>query len=815
MPFDFWVPVMSCLAVLIAAASILCLPYALKSKKTATALNQVAVRLDKQKRCSMQNMTTVHARISRIKNNVLIDIWERYKADSDNLFAGEHAPVPGIYFTYEDVFFLPCRENILTVLRVVFPLFMLLSIASPIMLFFNSGAEMTLDRLKYCLAAAFSGVTLTIVLSIITFILIQSVKQKNARELAKFNLSMEALLPIINQSTQAALFLRASEKNADAFRETAKTIAEKIDAFAVNGITPIVAASFNKSIEKYITPSLQRLEKLFYELSNIIVKRQENGMKELANAFAANLTDSVARQIKAITADMEILNGNIRAFNKETEDNTRSLIDTLLANKKILGETAEISRSIAAHQETAAHNIGDMSAALVKTEQVMSRIETRDQEIFSTLNMNYDRLAGIHVKVDTHLQTVEESSKSMTEIFGEASSVMVSSVQSLISAVNETGVRTYNQISERLNQTLEDIHTVSVSASQAINDSVNALIVQTTEAGENTHRMISDKLIEALAKTDEAHINTSQSIRETAKLLVDETGKTVDSRFDLITARLSALFTDTNASNNAAFERISQSVETLAATVGGTVQDVFNRNSTGLMEALGETVRTNKDTSQRLSSTVELLSQAGTEQYEKAAHAAAQLLENVVIEMNKAMDGVGHEIADSIREASIGSADIVNRLAEKTNQLKNEYDAYFGRVETQSLTNLTEVEYRVQSVFARFSNDATGIMDRLEGNISKAVGLFEGNTTMLLQSLEEQSRSIGLYAKDLNIDVASLSDSLRESVGIFSEHLQSSTHKTFAEFDEGLAEVSARLANTVESIRESIENLPNILQLKQ
>ncbi|HZK60912.1 MAG TPA: hypothetical protein VFC41_02470, partial [Anaerovoracaceae bacterium] len=74
------------------------------------------------------------------------------------------------------------------------------------------------------------------------------------------------------------------------------------------------------------------------------------------------------------------------------------------------------------------------------------------------------------------------------------------------------------------------------------------------------------------------------------------------------------------------------------------------------------------------------------------------------------------------------------------------------------------------------------------------------------------SRSIGLYAHDLNIDIADLSANLKESVKIFTEQIQGGVERTFQDFDEGLSEVSGRLANTVESIRESVENLPKALR---
>lgn len=254
-------------------------------------------------------------------------------------------------------------------------------------------------------------------------------------------------------------------------------------------------------------------------------------------------------------------------------------------------------------------------------------------------------------------------------------------------------------------------------------------------------------------------------------------------------------------------EATGQLVETLNSW------DMLIKESANVVsESMKGAIESNVETAKALSDTMESLANAGSEQYEKAAEAAAKLLNDIVVEMNRAMDGVGHEIAESITKASADSVDIIDRLAEKTGQLKEEYDTYFQRVENQSKTGMDDMDYHMQSVIGRFSEEAIGIMDRLESNITKAMGMFEGNTAELLSSLEEQSRSIGLYAHDLNIDINELSNNLKESVKVFNEQLHNGVQRTFQDFDGGLTEVSHRLANTIETIRESVENLPKALK---
>ena len=254
-----------------------------------------------------------------------------------------------------------------------------------------------------------------------------------------------------------------------------------------------------------------------------------------------------------------------------------------------------------------------------------------------------------------------------------------------------------------------------------------------------------------------------------------------------------------------------ENTEKLVGTLTGW-DGLIERSADQISEALRTAVVSNEETAKRLAATMESLANAGSEQYEKAAEAAAKLLNDVVYEMNRAMDGVGHEIAESIGRASADSVEIIDRLAEKTTILKEEYDKYFERVEKLNQSSLDEMDFHMQNVISHFSEEATGIMGKLEGNISRAMELFEGNTTNMLASLDEQSRSIGLYAHELNLDIGDLSTNLKESVKIFTEQLHQGVERTFQDFDGGLTEVSRRLANTVESIAESVENLPRALK---
>jgi methyl-accepting chemotaxis protein len=118
------------------------------------------------------------------------------------------------------------------------------------------------------------------------------------------------------------------------------------------------------------------------------------------------------------------------------------------------------------------------------------------------------------------------------------------------------------------------------------------------------------------------------------------------------------------------------------------------------------------------------------------------------------------------------------------------------------------MDFHVQNITAGIT-EQTGAMlkDILEQN-TQVLEQYKDNTTNLLQSFDEQARSIGLYAKEMNFDITELSANLRESVATFTTGVREGIELTVGDFDKSLAELSERLAVTVEGISDAVEHLP-------
>ena len=203
------------------------------------------------------------------------------------------------------------------------------------------------------------------------------------------------------------------------------------------------------------------------------------------------------------------------------------------------------------------------------------------------------------------------------------------------------------------------------------------------------------------------------------------------------------------------------------------------------------------------------------DQHRKMKDMISEMMDNITDRMNEAMTNAGKEIAHGIKEVTADNSEAIANLTEQAEKLRNDYDAYFTRMDDSTLRTLDDMDYQVKNIIARITEDVgTMLKETVQAN-GEVLERYQDNTADLLQSFDEQARSIGLYAKEINLDISELSNNLQTSVADFSSRMQDGVRLTINEFDVGLSELTLRIANTVESICDAVEALPSALDGKQ
>jgi len=91
-------------------------------------------------------------------------------------------------------------------------------------------------------------------------------------------------------------------------------------------------------------------------------------------------------------------------------------------------------------------------------------------------------------------------------------------------------------------------------------------------------------------------------------------------------------------------------------------------------------------------------------------------------------------------------------------------------------------------------------MERMQDNISS-----------LMENMDEETRNISLYAKELTSDMEILNEKLESSVNEFGTHLKEGILNVFEGFDQGLAEISTRFEKVIMDIRDTVDHISDVM----
>lgn len=206
---------------------------------------------------------------------------------------------------------------------------------------------------------------------------------------------------------------------------------------------------------------------------------------------------------------------------------------------------------------------------------------------------------------------------------------------------------------------------------------------------------------------------------------------------------------------------------------------------------------------------------AGMEQYNQISQLISGLMEGITDRMNEAMAGAGREIAAGVNQAAESNAQTIADLTEQAQKLRNDYDIYFGRIDESTKTTLEEMDYQIQGLITRITQEVGSMLDATVKENASILTQYKDQTVGLLQTFEEQAASISLYAKEINMDISDLSSTLRIAVSEFTQQIKEGISLSVSDFDRGFAELAERIANTVESISDAVESLPAALKRKE
>ncbi len=206
------------------------------------------------------------------------------------------------------------------------------------------------------------------------------------------------------------------------------------------------------------------------------------------------------------------------------------------------------------------------------------------------------------------------------------------------------------------------------------------------------------------------------------------------------------------------------------------------------------------------------------------------------VAVNKASDSIvssitqyQQEMADSSRHLTAGlqelqqlsqslsdivrlNSDTLETMKAERENLKDEYENYIQCLSKQIHGYQEDTSSKWESAMTRFSEMTSTSFTQLENSVSQAVKTLINSNYSLNQSLEEQSKGMNHVSNEIALRLQELNGSLKETMKEFTEAVGEGTGKIITEFDDGLSEITQRLSQTIIEIRDSIDDLPEVIE---
>lgn len=725
--------------------------------KIKATLRRLSDNGEKLEGCSRENISFLDGITGHTAPPYFLEAWLRMQMQIEKNFNGDFIPEGQTFFDFDAMITVPgCRSR----LDSIWKSFWVLGIVALVL---PAGLTWFLQYEAVAQAMALGG-TLFILLCLGNLLFTmqdQIIYFSTKKEYHRFITTFNRVLPVAK--AEVVLLLEATQRNRETYQAATDRIAEKFDTIAEDTLLPALENSIGVIMHSNLIPALNHIEKTLEDNLNMTLELQEKGMERMTAAFADRLGETVEVKIAALAERIGTLTGSIGSVQRRMEE-----LNTDLG--KHVNELQEaVSRNVAMQEEQAKKVIQlqdeKLTQALEQQEQVMERISFAFSE-------------SLNRTLNDQISSLEMASR---EVHGQ----MVEFNFSLGNHVADLMMTTENSIDLQKQQVAafaEDLHTLMSNLNAKISANIDLISGMFME-----QRQLMEESASILTGTGEAQERSIAANREILQKAVENS------------------------------EFLNRNIQSMAASV-----DQLTEQTTAFsMDAFKFTRETN-EAQIRMSEDVKL-SQGKLEaainetmsQYAKMNSMISDMMDHITERMNEAMTNAGREIAFGIKEVTADNAEAIGNLTEQAQNLRSDYDTYFSRLEGSTAKILEDMDYQMKDIIMRITEDIGAMMKENISANAEILERYKDNTSDLLQSFDEQARSIGLYAKEINMDITELTSSLQTSVGEFGRSMQEGVRATLVEFDSGLSELTERIANTVESISDAVEALPEAIGRRQ
>lgn len=758
--------------------------------RIAETFGRLAEEGEKVKDCSKENISFMDEMIVRMAPTYFLEAWLRMQMQIEKNYQGDFIPDGRSFYDFDSLVTTPGCRHKLDSLWKSFWVMGVITLLLPI-------TTANFVQPAYASAAFTMGVIFFVLLCIAWLVFTlqdQRVYSNTQAQYNRFISTFDRVLPVAKP--EVALLLEATQRNRETYEAATDRITDKFDTIVDDVLLPTLEDSISVIMHSNLIPALQGIEKTLADNMARTMELQERGMESMTAAFADRLSDSVEGRLTALAGTIDGVRANLVQLNVNMGDNINDLSQTIKQNLALAEE--QITRTMEL-QDQRMHDTLDVQVQAINnistsfSETLTDTIETQIANLAMTISDIRGQMEEFTFNLSSHVHDFTEATGKSIELQDARVNHMLTLQDQRVDQMMDLQAKNMANIATSFTETItaalegniaglnNELGQVQIQMN-ALNESLAANIAGLTGMIADQRRIMEDSA-KILINSAEVQESTIADTREIQTSAVENT-RILNEHIRTMTEILDKLTEQNTAFTEEAFQ--------------------FTKHTSEVQMRMSEDVKLSQE---KLEAAVnETMSQ-----YTKMNNMISQMMDNITERMNEAMVSAGREIARGIKEVAADNAEAIANLTEQAEKLRSDYDAYFTRMEESTSKIIEDMDYQIRSTIVRITE---GIGTMMEENIKANADILErykDNTVDLLQSFDEQARSIGLYAKEINLDVSELSANLQSSVAEFSAKMQEGVRMTLSEFDSGLSELTQRIANTVESISEAVEALPEVL----
>ena len=615
---------------------------------------------------------------------------------------------------------------------------------------------------------------------------------------------LKACLPPIGRNSLIQTLYLMQTEQADNLKKQTESLQKALNEYAIGPLTTHVGTVFHSAIEQMLHPPIQKMADVQTSLLNRLERDQQHRLEQLFILFTKEVGELMSKQLGGMTEQVNRAAGGMRDIvnslhavagdvsatltqNRETTVHNEDLLESLnQTHQKLMerfSESTILLDDILNSSKLLAESTNNTSLATMELAEQAGKVQKETGERFELLRTTLEErlTASTNAAVDLQGNLISHAEKQQSSFDTQMQALQAQQLK--VQEVLDTQLQSVNGMLTELSESIRATFT----------DQSDTLSKQQSEAAQT--------LFATLAAQVEAMSAHTIITLEQAQAMNADTA----SRFGTEAATLFAKF---DKQNQAVTQELQAQGRTNANLLSLTHKVIADSSTVQIKSFEEQTAQLTAAFEKQSSRLVEAWKENSTGFYNSLHEEARSLLNVLPTQMREAFDAFTSSMGETMRATLTDSVEIVDKLGERIQQLHSEFELYFSRTEGNTQSQISDMRFAMEGAIGKFSELSDASLTQMRDGNQEAMTAFSEQTRLLMESVDEQTRTLSLYVKDMGIDMADLNKGLKESVAEFTSHLHAGVTDTFQEFDTGLAEIVRRMTELGVRIEEAVEALP-------